>query len=217
MKIDVKILKKILEKDENKYIFDLYKIYVLCMKLTDSNLSKGRKLLEKKEDRVYTVNVGVLKDEDRIIFEIKRIYEAANKTNNKKERDDIIDSLRTIKESLIYNNNTYNKKEKINDVLLGIKRSISVLQAKLGLPISFFYAASTAFEDVYQIKYINELSGIYNDKKSLEEFDYAYKNGKKEYKEYNNDFYYDNIIKNKNIDNYDDIIKIKNIDKGLYK
>ena len=202
MKIDIKFLKSLIKGKDKKYIFELYKIYDLCMKITDNNLSKGKKLLKEKEDRVYTVNGGVLSEDDRIIFEIKRIFEKVKDVYDDVEKYTFMTSLRTINDNLSYKNNVYDKKEEqLEEKYLSIKRSISILQAKLGIPISFFYAASTAFKDIYQIEYINDLSNdVYFVENNIKIINYNEK--------------IDNIDDNKYV--YKNIVKNKKIDKGLY-
>ena len=134
MKIDKAFLKEHLRKSkDNEYILNLYRIYELCSKATGEDVLEHKKLLNSLEDKIYTVKGKTMSQESRIIYETKKIL---NKpiTDKKllEERNRLLTSLVDL---------DLNDEKSVNS----IKNKIVVLEAKINLPINFFYNACSSF------------------------------------------------------------------------
>jgi hypothetical protein len=152
---DKEILKYLLLEDVRykDYIFRLYKIYDLCNKVTKEDIEKNKRLLDYAEDKIYTVNGKCLSNPERIYNESIKLYKKIKKA---KESDDNIDDVQEFIDVLKkYKDSFYNKDKNFNKIELETKEKISLLQAKYNLPISFLYAASRKFKEIYDAELIN--------------------------------------------------------------
>ena len=159
MNIDKKFLMDLIKsgKGENSYLLNLYKIYELCRKLSNGNLKRNKDLLDEVEDKIYTVNGKVLSQQERIALEIKRVYKVCNGINDEKTKNIFINQLKDIVGIIDFNFDDSKFKSEFNqDELYYIaKQTLSVAQAKLDMPISFLYSASTVFMDIYESEFLN--------------------------------------------------------------
>ena len=135
------------QKSKLRYVQKLYSNYILIQKILrgsggDIQLND---LLGKYEDKIYTIDGNLLNDKERIKYELKNIDNIGIKQGNKyaKEIKDLIQKFDNIKDD--------------EDLIFYIKKQISMIQAKLGIRITFYYAAYVAFLDIYKNLYMNEI------------------------------------------------------------
>lgn len=183
MNIDKRFLMELIKhnKKEYEYLFNLYKVYELSRKITNGHLKRNRDLLDEIEDKIYTINGKVLSDQDRIALEVKRVYKSFENIKNQRVKTQFIDELKSIVGNLNFN---FDDKDYSDDSIVDqeqlysvAKRRLSILQAKLNLPISFMYDASMAFIDLYECEYVNAeeyFADIMKYVESREEINYKY-------------------------------------------
>ncbi len=184
MNIDKKFLMDLIKsgKGENSYLLNLYKIYELCRKISNGNLKRNKDLLDEVEDKIYTINGKVLSQQERIALEIKRVYKVCSGIKDEKIKNAFINQLKDIVGIIDFNFDDPKFKSEFNqDELYYIaKQTLSVAQAKLDMPISFLYSASTVFMDIYESEFLNSqqfLGDLLNYAEQLK--DSIYNNDKK--------------------------------------
>ena len=194
-------------KTYKEYIFRLYKIYDLCNRYTMGDIEKNKYKLDFAEDKIYMVNGKGMTSQERIYHEIKKIYNAilAQEDNQEKldNSNELIDIINKYRDSLKEDDSTRKKVE------LETKEKISLLQAKYDLPISFLYAASKKFKEIYDAQIINKFGSFETIRKNI----YDYNKENKFQGDSYSKFYNDNIDEYKK---YLDVInnRVKKKDGG---
>lgn len=207
MNIDKTFLKEyLLKSKENAYLLELYKIYEICNKVTNKNILKNKKSIDRLEDKIYTVNGKELSNKERVVLELKKIIKEFSKCQKDIVKNDVAAELNAL---IIYMDNNQQESNKYYEV---IKQKIAVIEAKLYIPISFLYAGAVAFLDKYESEYIN--NKVFIDEDTI-------------VKLFNKDFfkendnvaitkeYYDTYINNKDIINKANYYKEYNIYNDL--
>lgn len=123
------------------YLKRLHKTYLLVSNYANGDIFSNRENIDKLEDKIYTVNGKVLSDEDRVKLEFSRIMKKVKETNLIKQKEvsfyiELLDSLFKVNLS--------------DDVILYIKKIISLLQVMLDMPNSFLYASVLVFKEEYR-------------------------------------------------------------------
>lgn len=138
------------DKDKLSYIYRLYKTFNLINKNTKGKIELNKRKIAKYEDDVYNINGVVLGQKERILFELNRIIEKL-KLDNSSRFETLSINVQRLKRAI--------QIEGLSDekILLSLKKEISIIQAKLDLPITFLYASSLAFMEIYRNAYINSL------------------------------------------------------------
>lgn len=168
MIIDEKVLNNMInEYDDSAYIKRLYDIYNLTSKLVDNDFDNGKKLLNQLEDEIYQIGDNILSNQERLSIELKNIIRV-NENNNdlskknliEKKIENILELMDEVFDKNIDENYIMDSlKTKIDEVkenaIFNMKKKISIMESELNIPITFFYAASTAFLDIYK-KYYKE-------------------------------------------------------------
>lgn len=161
MKIDKSFLiEHILKSKDNAYVLDLYKIYELCSRATN-NIFKHKDILDALEDKIYTINGKVLSQKERVTLELKKIIKEYSKCDVEKVKADVAGELNAL--IIFMDNNESNNKRYYEK----LKQKISIIEAKLHIPINFLYGASVSFLNIYESEYINGKL-LFNDDKILD-------------------------------------------------
>ncbi len=168
MVVDEKILKSMInELDDPGYINRLYDIYKLTSEIVINDLENGHKLLNKFEDEIYYVNGKTLSQQERLSIELKNIIRVNEKEIDINKKNLIEKKLQNILELMdeVFDKNIDENyimdslKTKIDEVkenaIFNMKKKISIMESELNIPITFFYAAYSSFEDIYK-KYYKE-------------------------------------------------------------
>lgn len=123
------------------YLRRLYKTYLLVFNYVKGDITLNKENIDKLEDRIYTVNGKVLSDEDRIKLEFSRIMKKVKDINLIKQKE--VSSYIELLNSLLKDNLS-------DDVVIYIKKIISLLQVMLDMPNSFLYASLLVFKEEYR-------------------------------------------------------------------
>ena len=174
MNIDKSYLKElIMQSRDNAYLLNLYKIYETCNRVTGGKIVKHRKTLDGLEDKIYTIKGKTLSQKERITFELNKVLEKISKIEILKskydldrELIDVIDLFKKCSEDRLT--------PKLYDAL---KEKITVLEARMNIPINFLYCGSIAFLNIYESAYINNMTlnneeelDIYNNFEKIENY-----------------------------------------------
>lgn len=129
---------------------NLYKNYEMIYKnfASKENVypTKDKKVIAKLyelEDKIYTIGKRKLSDKERIILEIKRIENYIKKNKDiepkilKKTKNELEHLINLVNQNCLEN----------DDFIYYFKSKISIIQAYLGLNITFFVAALETYED----------------------------------------------------------------------
>lgn len=200
---DKEVLKFLLleSKEYKHFIFRLYKIYDLCYRFTNGEIEKNKSILDYAESKIYTINGKELNEEEKIFYETKRLYKAISK---REDDDDKLESLQSLVNIIrVYRDSLSKKDAKSKEVELETKGKISLMQAKYGLPISFLYAASRKFKEIYDAQVINNYK---YDKEELNNSDIEDNKAINNSKILEKEVYYNNLYNLQNKDNNNKII-----------
>ena len=139
-KVNEKILAKYIKKnpDKAKYILKMYMNYSKVLKLIKS---EDMSILKTLEDKVYTVGGKVLGDKERLDLELINILSKISKSSNDGFDSELYKDVLNIKAD--FNNDTSELKVEY------LKKQLSVIQAKLGMDMTFFQSSYNAFLEVY--------------------------------------------------------------------
>lgn len=145
------------------YLRRLYKTYLLVSNYVKGDITLNKENIDKLEDRIYTANGKVLSENDRIKLEFSRIIKKVKETNliKQKEVSSYIDLLTSL-----FNDNLS------DDVILYIKKIISLLQVMLDMPNSFLYATCLTFKEEYRNYEMNTYDNDNMDKTLYKEYIY---------------------------------------------
>ncbi len=152
MDFDKNFLVNLLKDANNIYLYRLFKNYRDCYFLCDGDIKRNYGVLDEYENKIYFVDKKNLSDDIRLLIELKRITDKSAMIKDENILYEFIDILKTLQS--IKNDDSYGEIEK-KQAYFDLKKRVSICQAKLDLPISFFYAACEAFMDEYSVKYLN--------------------------------------------------------------
>lgn len=171
--ISANMMAEILKKtdlEQQQLYMNLYEIYMLLAQNynQDYNLKEPQKnsidsisldsidnkiKLSELENKIYTVNGKVLTQRERIIVELKNIHRFINKNSNR-----IPSTTQAIVSSKLKELNSIIEKNELtdNEIIKYFKKSISILQAYLGIKIKFFNEAVEAFDELVLMSKIKD-------------------------------------------------------------
>lgn len=133
------------DNNENmKYIIPLYKNYKMINKMFMENNKSRYKILKTLEDEIYKIDSKPMTERSRIKLELNQLKEKIGDGDS--DLNDYIIQLESELEKIEFSN-----LEEVTD----LKKQISILQSKVDIQPSFFYASYLAFEDLYRNLYIN--------------------------------------------------------------
>ena len=144
-------------KEKNNYIIMLYKNFDTINSVFSEKKGPKYKILKAYEDEVYKINNKTMSERNRVLLELnqKKIKIA----RNPEKYMHLIDSLNEI-EHIIDEIDFYDVESNIV-----LKKKISILQAKVDISPSFFYASYLAFEELYRNIYINHIKNGKNNRR----------------------------------------------------
>ena len=170
--IDENVLKNMIsESNDNEYILELYNIYNITSRVVDYDFDNGKKILNKYEDDIYTIDGKLLTNQERLSLELKKIIRVNMNNTNLKSKEIVDRKIQNLLEIMdeVFDKNIDDNfileivKEKLDfakdEAIFNMKRKISIIEAELNIPINFFYAASIAFIDIYK-KYLKDYKKI---------------------------------------------------------
>ena len=170
--IDENVLKNMIsESNDNEYILKLYNIYNITSRVVDYDFDNGKKILNKYEDDIYTIDGKLLTNQERLSLELKKIIRVNMNNTNLKSKEIVDRKIQNLLEIMdeVFDKNIDDNfileivKEKLDfakdEAIFFFFLKISIIEAELNIPINFFYAASIAFIDIYK-KYLKDYKKI---------------------------------------------------------
>lgn len=146
------------------YLKRLHKTYLLVSNYVNGDIFSNRDDIDKLEDKIYTVNGKVLSDEDRVKLEFSRMMKKVKDTNLIKQKE--VSIYVDILVSLVDQDLT-------DELILYLKKIISLIQVMLDVPNSFLYASVLVFKEEYRNYEMNIYDNGNVDKSIYKEYIYS--------------------------------------------